>query len=126
MSRLRELRAALGAARGLSSLTKDQQRALVEVARLVAAENVSVRALPGFDPTAVISPLASFRFAERVSVGAKASIGPYCCVWGGWSSSWARVEDGALLAPGVVLVAGNHGTVGTGWIREQPIVEQDW
>lgn len=125
MSRIRELRAALGAARGLASLTRPQQQALVELARLVEKENITPRALPDFHPSAVISPLASFRFTERVSIGEKATIGPHCCVWGGWSRTWARVEAGALLSPGVVLVAGNHGTEGQGWVRDQPILELD-
>jgi acetyltransferase-like isoleucine patch superfamily enzyme len=65
------------------------------------------------------------RFVERVEIGDRANIGPYCCVWGGWSTTWARVGPDALLAPGVVLVAGNHGTDGAGPVRDEPFVELD-
>ena len=125
MQRLRRLRAGLRAARRLESLTPDQLAALMQLAKVTAAENVVPRQQPTIDPTAWISPLASLRFTERVAIGAKASIGPYCCVWGGWSQTWARVEEQALLSPGVVLVAGNHGISGHGPIREEPIVELD-
>ena len=125
MKVLRKVRAAAGVARGLSSLNAAQQRALVDLARLLEKENVLPRSQESFDSTAIISPLASFRFTERVSVGPEATVGPYCCVWGGWSKTWARVEAGALLSPGVVLVAGNHGIEGAGWVRNEPILELD-
>jgi acetyltransferase-like isoleucine patch superfamily enzyme len=124
-ARLRRLRAGLRVAAELQGLTPEQIRALTQLAKVTADENLVPRQRPTIDPSAWISPLASLRFTERVAIGAKASIGPYCCVWGGWSHTWARVEEQALLSPGVVLVAGNHGIGGFGPVREEPIVELD-
>ena len=122
---MRRLRGALGVAADLQGLTDEEIAALRELARTVAREYVVPRSLGTIDRSAIISPMASLRFTERVEIGAKASIGPYCCVWGGWSRTWARVGANALLSPGVVLVAGNHGTEGTGPIRDQPFTELD-
>ena len=108
-----------------ADLDDDARRALLDLGRTQGAENVAVRRGPHVDASARISPLASIRFGERVSIGARATIGPFCCVWGGWSSTWARVGADALLAPGVVLVAGNHGIAGRGPVREQPFEELD-
>ena len=123
--RVRRLRTALRTAASLGDLAPDELAALTSVARTLAVENTAARRSPGFDRSAWISPLASFRFTDRVEIGAKASIGPHCCVWGGWSTAWARVGAEALLGPGVVVVAGNHGTQGTGPVRGQPIEESD-
>jgi acetyltransferase-like isoleucine patch superfamily enzyme len=111
--------------RQLADLDDDARAALVAYARVQGAENAAVRRSAHIDPSAHISPLATIRFAERVEIGARATIGPFCCVWGGWSRTWARVEADALLAPGVVLVAGNHGIGGTGPIRNEPFEERD-
>jgi acetyltransferase-like isoleucine patch superfamily enzyme len=123
---LRTLRNGVRAAARLQRLSEDEFVALLRLAQVVARENVTPRSEQTLiHPTAWISPLASLRFAERVEIGAKASIGPYCCVWGGWSTTWARVGDKALLSPGVVLVAGNHGIEGHGPVRDAQIVERD-
>jgi acetyltransferase-like isoleucine patch superfamily enzyme len=109
----------------LADLPGDARRGLVDLAQVQAKENVTPRRRPTIDPTSIISPLASIRFDERVEIGARATIGPWCCVWGGWSRTWARVGADALLSPGVILVAGNHGMDGTGPIRDQPFIELD-
>jgi acetyltransferase-like isoleucine patch superfamily enzyme len=106
-------------------LDPDERRALEAVARWVAREHVVAKRSPTIDPSAWISPLASLRFTERVEIGAKATIGPYCCVWGGWSETWTRVGAEALLSPGVVLVAGNHVTHGPGPVRDLGFEELD-
>lgn len=98
---------------------------LVQLAKVQAKENVTPRQRSTIDKTAHISALASIRFDERVEIGPRATVGPWCCVWGGWSRTWARVGADALLSPGVILVAGNHGMEGTGPIRDQPFVELD-
>lgn len=109
----------------LGDLDPAQLEALIALARTVGDEHVTARRSPTISRSAQISPLASLRFVERVEIGDKASIGPYCCVWGGWSRTWARIGAGALLSPGVVLVAGNHGVEGLGPVREQPFTELD-
>jgi acetyltransferase-like isoleucine patch superfamily enzyme len=125
MSRLGKVRRNLQALRDLASLPEDVRQGMYAIGRSVAAEHVVPRRAPGISDQAIISPLATIRFAERVEIGARASIGPYCCIWGGWSDTWARVGEGALLSPGVVLVAGNHGVEGTGPVRDEPFEESD-
>jgi len=99
-------------------LSDDELAALKALGRWVAREHIEARRSPTIDPSAWISPLASLRFTERVEIGPRATIGPHCCVWGGWSTTWARVGADALLSPSVVLVAGNHVTEGPGPVRD--------
>lgn len=106
-------------------LTDDEAMALKQLGRWVAREHVAAKRSPTIDDSAWVSPLASIRFAERVEIGAKATIGPGCCVWGGWSHTWARVGRDALLSPNVVLVAGNHVTDGPGPVRDLGFDEHD-
>jgi acetyltransferase-like isoleucine patch superfamily enzyme len=69
--------------------------------------------------------MASLRFAERVEIGPSANIGPFCVIWGGWSTAWVRVGAGAMLAPRATLVAGNHRLEGRSWIRDTGFDEAD-
>lgn len=91
----------------------------------MAIEHVTAVRAPGIDPTAIVSPLASLRFVDRVRIGPKATIGPWCCVWGGWSKTTVSIGAGALLGPGVMVAAGNHRIDGTGWIRDEGFDEAD-
>ena len=111
--------------RMLADLPDDARRALRDLALHQARENVTPRSVPTISSSAIISPLASLRFADRVEIGPRATVGPYCCVWGGWSRTWTRIGADALLSPGVILVAGNHGMAGRGPIRDQPFEELD-
>lgn len=113
------------AMRVLARLTAEERAALRHIATWAANENFGARREGKIHGEAVISPLASLRFAERVEIGARANIGPFCCIWGGWSHTWARVGEGALLSPGVVLVAGNHVTAGEGPVRDLGFEELD-
>lgn len=122
---LARARHVLRVVRDLASLDEEVRQGIYAVGRTVAAEHVVARRSPTIARDSTISPLASLRFVERVEIGSRATIGPYCCVWGGWSRTWARVGAGALLSPHVVLVAGNHGTAGTGPVRDEPFVELD-
>lgn len=124
-SPLRRLRSLLAALRLLSRLAPDERQGLRLLAGVLGAEHVAARRAAGVHPDAVISPLASLRFVDRVAIGAKANVGPHCCVWGGWSRTWARVGAGALLSPGVVLVAGNHRIDAPGPVRDQGFDERD-
>ena len=123
MSPVRGWRRRARAVLAWADLPADSRRALVELGRVTAEENIEPRRSPTIDPSAWISPLASLRFTERVAIGPRATVGPYCCVWGGWSHTWARIGADVLLSPGVVVVAGNHGTTGTGPVRDEPIEE---
>lgn len=115
----------LAALRLLTGMEADDRLALKAVASLVGREYVVARRCSTIDPDATLSPLASLRFTERVSVGPRANIGPYACVWGGWSTAWARVGADAMLSPGATLVAGNHLLDGVGPVRTLGFDEQD-
>lgn len=102
----------------LARMDMDQIEALLALARVVSRENVKViRTSGNIHPTAVISPLASLRFGENLEIGPEAAIGPYCAVWGGFREM-TRVEAGAMLGPGAVVVAGNHRVDAPGRIRD--------
>lgn len=124
-SLLAKAREAVRVLRDVAGLDEDVRQGMYALGRVAAAEHVQARRSPTISRQCTVSPLASLRFVERVEIGEGANIGPYCCVWGGWSRTWARVGAGALLSPHVVLVAGNHGTDGTGPVRDQPFVELD-
>ena len=109
----------------LARLDADQLEALVGVARVVAREHVTPRREhDGIDATALVSPLASLRFADHLVIGPKATVGPFCAVWGGFEAM-TRIEAGAMLGPGAVVVAGNHVVDGPGWIRDLGFDEHD-
>lgn len=115
----------LWSAQRLARLDADQLEALVAVARVVGREHVAIRRTsPGISDRALISPLASLRFGDRLEIGPKVAIGPYCAVWGGFEAT-TRIGAGALLAPGAVVVAGNHRVDGEGWIRDLGFEERD-
>ncbi len=123
--KLRTARRALHVLREFASLTDDERLALRVLARHEVAEHIDPMRAEHIHEEAIVSPLASLRFTERVAIGRKANVGPYCAIWGGWSRTWARVGDGALLSPGVVLVAGNHRIDEPGWIRNTGFEELD-
>ena len=125
MNRSRSLREVVRGLGWLGRLDADDRGALLRVARRVAEEHVETRRSPQIHEDANISPLASIRFAERVAIGPRAVVGPWCCVWGGWSSTTVTIGAGALLSPSVVVVAGNHRIDGPGWIRDQGFEEAD-
>src|SRR3954471_11772760 len=109
----------------IADLPEPELTALLQLAKWTGREFVAARRAPGIASSSWISPLASLRFTDRVEIGERATIGPYCCVWGGWSTTWARVGAEALLSPGVVMVAGNHGIEGTGPVRDAGFTELD-
>ena len=118
-------RTGIGNLRALARLSRDERSALVVLARSCVSEHVLPLRSETISPRAHISPLASIRFSERVQIDDAATVGPWCAVWGGWSETWARIGAGALLSPGVVLVAGDHNMTGTGPIRDQGFEERD-
>jgi acetyltransferase-like isoleucine patch superfamily enzyme len=123
--RLRGRRGRLWSLQRLARLDADQLEALVGLARVVGREHVAIRhESSGISERALISPLASLRFGDRLEIGPKATIGPYCAVWGGFEAT-TRIGAGALLAPGAVVVAGNHRIDGEGWVRDLGFDEHD-
>lgn len=123
--RFRGRRGRLWGMQRLARLDADQLEALVAVARVVGREHVTVRRRsPGISDRALISPLASLRFGDRLVIGPKVTIGPYCAVWGGFEAT-TTIGAGTLLAPGAVVVAGNHRIDGEGWVRDLGFDEHD-
>lgn len=125
LDRLRGRTGRLYSIQRLARLDPDQLEALVALARVVGREHVTARRSGReISDDALISPLASLRFTEHLVIGPKVAIGPYCAVWGGFEAT-TRIEAGALLGPGVVVVAGNHVVDGPGWVRELGFDEHD-
>lgn len=122
LTRLRNL---ASLARMLSHLDWEQREALNLLARVVADENIRPRRAGAIHPTALVSPLASLRFTERVSIGPQANVGPYAAIWGGYSKAWARLERAAHVGTGAALVAGNHAWDEPGTVHEIGMHEQD-
>lgn len=105
LTRLRNL---LASARMLSTLDAEAREALRVTAERIAEENIRARQAPSIDRTAVVSPFASLRFTDRLEIGPRANLAPYCAVWGGWSASWTRIEAEAHVGTGAAVVAGTH------------------
>lgn len=123
--RFRGRRGRLWSMQRLARLDADQLEALVAVARVVGREHVALRRTsPGISDRALISPLASLRFGDNLVIGPKVTIGPYCAVWGGFEAT-TTIGAGTLLAPGAVVVAGNHRIDGEGWVRDLGFDEHD-
>lgn len=122
---LRRLRNVAALVRTFSRLDGEQREALNLLARVVADENVRPRAAGSVHPSAYVSPFASLRFTERVEIGPEANVGPYACIWGGWSQTWARLERAAHVGTGAALVAGNHAWNEPGTVRDIGMDEAD-
>ncbi len=66
-----------------------------------------------------ISPTASFRNGERITLGARCHVGDRCSLWAGDVSGHITVGDDALLGPGVFVTASNYRVP-----RGQPVIGQ--
>ena len=124
-SPLHRLRNLAASARMLSRLDPEAREALRLAAEFVADENVRARQRPHIDPTALISPLASLRFTDRVEIGPRANLGPYCAVWGGYSRAWVRLGPAVHVGTGAAVLAGNHAWDQPGTVHEIGMDEQD-
>ncbi|MFB9378533.1 acyltransferase [Kineococcus gynurae] len=84
-----------------------------------AANHVAqVRALRA-GPGLRMSPSASLRNGERITLGTEVHVGERCCLWAGDSSGRITLGDNVLLAPEVFITASNYGTR-----RGEPIMYQ--
>jgi len=66
-----------------------------------------------------ISPTASFRNGERISLGSRCHVGDRCSLWAGDTSGRILVGEDALLGPGVFVTASNYVVP-----RGQPVIGQ--
>lgn len=122
LARLRNLAAS---ARLLSRLDPEAREALRLTAEMVADENVRARQRPHIDTSAVISPLASLRFTDRLQIGPRANLGPFCAVWGGYSHAWVRLGRAVHVGTGAAVLAGNHAWDEPGTVHEIGMREAD-
>ena len=75
------------------------------------------RALIALD--ARVSPTATFRNGERVSIGARSHIGERCSLWAGDTEGRIDIGEDVLLGPGVDVTASNYGLG-----RDRPVMRQ--
>lgn len=122
---LQRLRNLAASARVLSRLDAEAREALRIAAEHVADENVRARQRPHIDPTALISPLASLRFTDRVEIGPLVNLGPFCAVWGGYSRAWVRLGPAVHVGTGAAVLAGNHSWDEPGTVHEIGMKEAD-
>lgn len=72
-----------------------------------------------------ISPTASFRNGNRISIGAGSHIGEFDTIWAGNGSGRIVLGTKVLLAPRVMITASNYGTELGVPVMDQPKIERD-
>jgi acetyltransferase-like isoleucine patch superfamily enzyme len=72
-----------------------------------------------------ISPTASFRNGERISIGAGTHIGEGCCIWAGDGTGRVDIGDHALFGPNVMVTASNYRTAPGTNVMDQERIERD-
>ncbi|MFC8682191.1 acyltransferase [Microbacterium ureisolvens] len=72
-----------------------------------------------------ISPSATFRNGERITIGSHSHIGENDMIWAGNTSGRITLGDYCLLAPNVTITASNYGVVQGTPIMHQPKQEKD-
>jgi acetyltransferase-like isoleucine patch superfamily enzyme len=77
-------------------------------------------------PGVKMAPNVSLRNAERIRIGARAHIGERCFLWAGANHARIVIEDDALFAPRVFIIASNYQYADRDTpIMNQPRVERD-
>jgi acetyltransferase-like isoleucine patch superfamily enzyme len=103
-------------------------RAYLHLFRLVHYHNehhVRQRRLLTLGEDVRISPEASFRNGQRISIGARTHVNPGCHLWAGDSSGAITIGEDCLLAPLVFVTASDYGLARDALVRTQPKVESD-
>ena len=72
-----------------------------------------------------VSPTASFRNGERISIGAGTHIGEFDTIWAGNASGRILLGRKVLLAPRVMITASNYSTALGVPVMDQPKIERD-
>ncbi|GEN79713.1 hypothetical protein N867_16365 [Actinotalea fermentans ATCC 43279 = JCM 9966 = DSM 3133] len=98
---------------------------LAKVARFYAYTHVEPRRRLSAGPGLRMSPTASLRNGERITLGRGVHVGERCSLWAGDTSGRIRIGDDVLLAPEVFLTASNYGTAAGRLMAEQPRREAD-
>lgn len=76
-------------------------------------------------PGVRISPTASFRNGERISIGAGAHVGEGSAIWAGDGHGRIDIGDKALFGPDVYITASNYRTDRGTPVMDQPKLEAD-
>lgn len=98
---------------------------LGKVARFYSYAHVEPRRRLTAGPGLRMSPTASLRNGERITLGAGVHVGERCYLWAGDTSGRIRLGDDVLLAPEVFITASNYGTVAGRRVMSQPKREAD-
>lgn len=98
---------------------------LLKVARFYAYGHVEPRRRLTAGPGLRMSPTASLRNGERITLGRGVHVGERCYLWAGDTAGRIVIGDDVLLAPEVFLTASNYGTVAGRLVMEQPKREAD-
>ena len=72
-----------------------------------------------------LSPTASFRNPERISIGARSHIGERSSLWAGDSTGRITLGDDCLLGPDVYITASDYGMEAGTPVMRQPKRERD-
>ncbi len=98
---------------------------LAKVARFYAYGHLEPRRRLTAGPGLRMSPTASLRNGERITLGRGVHVGERCYLWAGDSTGRIRIGDDVLLAPEVFITASNYGTAAGRPIATQPRREAD-
>ncbi|GGC05412.1 acyltransferase [Cellulomonas carbonis] len=96
-----------------------------KLARSWSYSHVGPRRLMQAGPGLAMSPTASLRNGERITLGRDVHVGERCSLWAGDSTGRIVLGDNALLAPEVFITASNYGTRAGSPIMYQDKVERD-
>jgi acetyltransferase-like isoleucine patch superfamily enzyme len=98
---------------------------MLKLVNFYGANHVEQRRRLAAGPGLRMSPSASLRNAERVTLGRDVHVGERCCLWAGDSSGRITLGDHALLGPEVFITASNYQTGAGRPVMHQPKDEQD-
>ena len=98
---------------------------LAKVARFYAYSHLEPRRRLTAGPGLRMSPTASLRNGERITLGRGVHVGERCYLWAGEATGRIRIGDDVLLAPEVFITASNYGTVAGRPVMAQPKREAD-
>jgi acetyltransferase-like isoleucine patch superfamily enzyme len=72
-----------------------------------------------------MAPNTTFRYGERIEIGARSHIGENCSLWAGASHGRIVIGDDALFGPRVYITASNYLYEAGAPVWRQPRVEKD-
>ncbi len=98
---------------------------VLRLLNFVAYSHVRQRAKLAAGPGLRLSPTASLRNAERITLGREVHVGERCCLWAGDEEGRIHLGDNALLAPEVFITASNYRTTWGTPVMHQPKRERD-